>query len=306
MQKMLISILVLFGIIFISGCVEQDEDFVPVYKDEALKMEIEMAGEALPEQAINMKVHLTNQVEYKVENVEFRITDFYGLKLKNQICGSDGSSISSSECGFMTTKCGCKFNSIQSLDDEEMNFVFQLPSEEEIARIGRELEPEITLKYNYWGESTLLIPVLSFDEKSTSAKIESVQSKGPIHVDIERGFTSSSDPWEKSGSGFSIVVRVKDVVNSKNEMTIDKGSFTLDLTNLVVNEDIGRCDFDATGSHKLKQNISLPMKIPLVCALTAQSTGGVPWVYGQITAKYDNYEYKVVETKSIEVETIIV
>lgn len=297
MRKSFILSLVLI-IIFISGCVKQDGEFVPEYYDEALKMETEVSGEVLPEQAINMRIHLTNQVEHEVTNVELRITDFYGLKLRSQVCPENKQI---SDCGFISTICGCGLFDIQSLDDEEINFVFQVPSKDEIARIGRELEPEITLSYDYRGETTFLIPILGPNERYTSAKAQLVQTTGPIHVEIERGFTQSSDPWERSGSGFSIVVRVKDVINSKNEMTIYKDNFDVSLTNLERKTEYGHCDFDASMSPD--KNITLPMKTPLVCAIVGNS-GDAPWVYGQVRANYD-YRYKVVETKSIKVETVI-
>jgi len=316
-KEWLMLALVLVGIIFISGCADQDGEIVPEYKDEALKMEIEVTDRVLPNQAINMKVRLTNQVRDDVENVEFRVTDFYGLVLVNQRCPIDPLTSSTLElrgpsaCGFISTLCGCGPFNIQSLDEEEMSFVFRVPSQEEVARIGRELEPEFTLEYDYSGETTYLIPIISQNERSTSAKPQLVQKKGPIHVDIERGFTSSTGDWEISGSGFSIVVRVKDVVNSKNELVIydydqDKGQnvFVGELNinlNFDPNSELA-CDFDKS-SFEPNLDIELPMDTPLVCALVGDS-GLAPWVYGQVKMNY-NYRYRVVETKSIMVETVI-
>ena len=301
----LILALVLVGIIFISGCADQDGEIIPEYKDEALKMEIEVTDRVLPSQAINMKVYLTNQVIDDVENIEFRVTDFYGLELVNQMCPVDPLTSLPAElsnCGFISTNCGCGPFSVQSLDDEEMSFVFRVPTQEEIARIGRELEPEFTLEYDYSGETTYFIPIISPNERSTSAKPQLVQTKGPIHVDIERGFTSSTGDWEISGSGFSIVVRVKDVVNPRNELSIYNESFVMTLNDILeINPSFGNCDFNPISPQ---QNITLPMDTPLICALVGDS-GLAPWVYGQVKMNYDDYRYRVVETKSIMVETVI-
>jgi len=296
--------------IFISGCVEQDGEIIPEYKDEALKMEIEVTGKVLPSQAINMKVYLTNQVRDDIENVEFRITDFYGLVLVSQICPENNVI---TNCGFISTNCGCGPFDVQTLDEEEMSFVFRVPSQEEVARIGRELQPEFTLEYDYHGETTYFIPIINVDEKSTSAKPQLIQTKGPIHVDIDRGFTSSTGAWEIEGGGFSIVMWVKDVVNHKNELVIydldeDKGKdvFKVDLTNLIFDPNTRlACDFDKT-SFEPNLDIELPMDVPLVCALVGKfpSQPAPPWVYGQVKMNY-KYRYKMVEAKSIKVETVI-
>lgn len=302
------GLVLILMIIFISGCVEQNGEIVPEYKDEALKMKIEITDKVLPSQAINMKVYLTNQVRNDVENVNFTITDFYGLVLVSQICPENNVII---DCGFISTNCGCGPFSVQSLDEEEMSFVFRVPSQEQIARIGRELQPEFTLEYDYSGETTYFIPIIDKVEKSTSAKPQLIQTEGPIHVDIDRGFTSSTGDWEIEESGFSIVVWVKDVVNRKNELIINittppdppEDRFELELTNLDFDRGSGaRCDFAET-TLKPKEDIELPMDVPLVCALNT-SPISAPWVYGEVKANYE-YRYKVVDTKSIMIESVV-
>jgi hypothetical protein len=296
--------------ILLSGCgvldISQSGNFTPEESDEALKFDYEITGRVLPGQVINMKVHLTNQVKDDVSDVKLRITDFYGLKLLNQICpGADRQLTGDNDCGFISDKCGCHFSTIPSFDDEEINLIFRVPDSDEIARIGRELEPEFTITYNYYGETNYLIPIIKFDERSTIAKIEKTQTKGPIHVDIERGFTSSSDEWERNGSQFSIVMRVNDVLNSKSNVEIDRNNFTIVLNKPILDTSgEGLCDFTPSGSDFIpNNNITLPMQTPLVCALEAYNEQ-VPWTYGTITVDY-NYTYKIVKTETIEVETVI-
>ena len=304
-------------IILLSGCgvldISQGGNYTPEESDEALKFDYEITGRVLPAQVINMKVHLTNQVKDDVSDVKLRITDFYGLKLLNQICpGATEKYDTTIECGFISTLCGCEFSTIPSFDDEEINLIFKVPTSDEIAKIGRELEPEFTITYDYHGETNYLIPIIKSDERSTTAKIEKTQTKGPIHVDIERGFTSSSDDWEKSGSQFSIVMRVNDVLNSQSDVEIFRDNFTI-----VLNSYLGKssepgilCDFDpiridAQGNkyYKPYYNITLPMKTPIVCALEAYNEQA-PWVYGTIKVNY-YYTYKIVKTERIDVETVI-
>ena len=304
-RSILTSFLLL--IIFISGCVEQNGEITPEYNDEALKVQIELTDRVLPSQGVNMKVYLTNQVENEVKDVYFRVTDFYGLNLISQIC-PENNAIPQSECGFGISMCGCGSFNVQSLDEEEIEFRFKVPSQEEISRIGRELEPEFTLEYYYEGETTYFIPIIGPSEKSTSAKSELIQTKGPIHVDIDRGFTSSSNDWERQGSGFSIVVDVKDVVNPQNEdVIIETGNFNGELINLINSSDFGDCNFDVNtaGEFSPKDDITLPMEVPLICALVdTLGSSNAPWTYAQVRIEY-NYVYESVETESITVETVI-
>jgi len=153
-REWLIVSLLLLITVFISGCSVLDEsqgNYTPEYKDEALKFDYEITGQVLPSQIINMKVRLTNQVQDDVENVELRVTDFYGLKLVSQLCSGgillQNTPDDKSVCGSVSDRCGCKFSSIPSLDEKEITLVFKVPSSNEIATIGRELKPEFTLKY---------------------------------------------------------------------------------------------------------------------------------------------------------------
>ncbi len=293
MRKELILSLVFIGIL-VSGCVEQDV-VTPEYHDEALKMETEVTGKVLPDQAINLKVRLTNQVPDDVDDVSLTITDLYGLEVmgKSSYCGG----------GKLTE---CELGDIQSLDDREINFVLRVPTKEELARIGRELKPELTLEYMYSGETTFLIPILGSNERSTDAKPQLIQTKGPIHVDIERGFTSSNYDWEWDGSGFSIIMRFEDVLTSDSDITIEEDQVGITLDNLIVSSAFGRCDFDTSSDpYGPGENINLPMVTPIVCALQAQNPT-LPWVYGEVKVTYTDYSYESVETKSIQVETVIV
>jgi hypothetical protein len=304
---LIISLLIL--IVLSSGCIKNQPDGKIVYNDEALKMEIKFPEKTLPNQVANMKVTLTNQVEDDVKNINLRITDFYGLTLKNQTC-SDGQPLPN--CGFISDKCGWYFDKIQSLDDREINFVFRVPDEDELARIGRDLKPEITLSYDYSGETVFYVPILSASERSTNAKIQTSQTKGPIHVEIERGLTQSSDQWEMEDVAFPIIVWVKDKIKSDSERTISKDRFNITLRNLKIAEEagvgVGRCDFEPVPADKTvlrpKDPIELPMKVPLICTLVGDVPEGVPWITSMAIVDYD-YTYTVIKTETITVETVI-
>jgi hypothetical protein len=313
MDKKWLTLGFLILIVLFSGCSNQPDGFE--YKDEALKMETELPDKTLPNQVVNMVVTLTNQVEYPVNNVNLRVTDFYKLVLLNQKCPYGNELRDLPVCGFISDKCGCHFENIQSLDDREINFVFRVPDEDELARIGRDLKPEITLNYSYFGENVFFVPILSLSERTTKSKVHSSQTKGPIHVEVERGLTQSGNSWEKEGVAFPIIVWVKDVINSDSKIVINNESFNMTLINLQTagegGVEAGRCDFniihDAENRTVLwpKGSIELPMTIPLICTLVGTLPAGIPWRYGMVVTSYD-YTYTIVKTETLTVETAIV
>jgi len=306
MNRNWIVLTLLILVVIFSGCVDQPDGGNLDYKDEALKMDTKIPDKSLPSQPVNMKVVLTNQVQNDINNISLRITDFYGLTLKDQTC-SDGDPLSN--CGFISNNCGCHFDNIKSMDDREINFVFMIPDDNKLARIGRDLKPEFTLNYDYWGENIFYIPILNYRERSTNAKISTTQTKGPIQVQIERGISQSSDQWEMANVAFPIIVWVKDKINPASKRTISKDRFNMTLINLNADQSGGRCDFNIKTIDDKQvlsptENIELPMKVPLLCTLVGSVPSEVPSVSGMVVTDYD-YNYTVVETKTITVETVI-
>ena len=130
--KWLLAILIL--IVFVSGCVGQDGDEIkPTYSDNAVKMEIsirekEERRRILAGQTIRMTVTLTNQVEESTGNVDLRIINPYGIHISqvdcgsNLICGENDIPVSSDDNKVKCYYNGCYYDSIQSLDREEITF----------------------------------------------------------------------------------------------------------------------------------------------------------------------------------------
>jgi hypothetical protein len=311
-KKLVILSLIL--VVLFSGCIEiegGEEKFVP--KDEALKLETVIEREErmriLPEQTIRMLVFLTNQVENEVKNVNLTISNPFGIKVQRVNCGPD------CVCGWETTeeKCdgvsctfnGCHYDAIQSQDQIEIDFSLKIPSEEEISYLGRDLKPEITLKYNYSGESILYIPILRYGEKLKEAPTEFTQTKtkGPIHVYIE------SDEWVREESIFPLYVEVKDVVTTRtpeSRLTIPNESFKIEIPAKYINLSEGRCDFNINSSSNdtillfPKDDIILPQKKPLACTLKAREVK-TPLVKVPLKAEF-SYTYEVRRIEEIKVE----
>jgi len=354
----MLAILVL--IVFISGCLEQDGDEVkPTYNDNALNMGIKIMEKEeqrriLPGSTIRMVVTLTNQVEDATDEVDLKITNPYGILISKVDCGSGCICIwpESKPCGCSYN--GCYYDSIQSLDKEEITFGLKIPTEEQISEMGRDLQPKIVLKYNYNGVSALYVPIYKYEEQPIEPKKEATQTTGPIHVDI------SSDNWVRAGDLFPIYLTVKDVVNPSKKLTINKDVFTMTVDHADIDEaTIGRCDFKSGGkcsgdypcsditeeshcwecgcgwvsgsdprcvgpspgvpcesfnedqcsicecnwvsAYVPEENITLPLKNPIVCTLRAEENPQTPMIKAPIIIDY-SYTYEIEKTETIRVE----
>ena len=299
-SKWVVLILSLVVIVIVSGCGvledSQPENGRIEYFDEAIKQEIEVPEKTLPNQAIRTTVYLTNQVESDVNNTKFSISDLYGLKITNVKCAGENKG----------SVIFCEFPLIKSLDQKEIDFSLRVPAEDELAYLGRTLEPEFILEYDYAGQTVFFVPILREKEESTETKIRTTQTHGPIHLDISRGFTQSKYDWEREGNIFSIIIKVEDVVKSDNELEINKDDFRVYLTNLNTGSEWGRCDFEKVDGYYIPtSDISLPMKNPLVCALKAREDLTAPRIDGIVRIEY-SYRYKTDETEKISVETKLI
>jgi hypothetical protein len=229
--KWVLAILLIITI-FLSGC-EEKELPVEEFKDDALKFEYEIKEEIekeriLPGQTVRMVIYLTSQVPDDIKNAYIKITNPYGIKIDDINCYR-GNCICNWEDPNSPYFNGCYINKIISKDLVEVYFSLKMPTEEEISPLGRDLKPELTLKYEYKGASTLYIPILRETEQPpTGITVESTQTKGPIHVDLK------SDKWVRSESFFPLLVDVKDVISlfSQHQTIIDKNNFHLYITHL--------------------------------------------------------------------------
>lgn len=299
-------------VIFISGCPSNGGEIKPVYSDNAVKMDIKIKEKEemrriLPGQTIRMVVTLTNQVENETENVFLKITNPYGIFISKMDCGSncvcqwnpntndydESGCPSDIDCNFN----GCYYNSIQSLDKQEITFALKVPSEEEMSAMGRDLKPKITLEYDYRGTSVLYIPIYKRNEEPLEPKTEFTQTTGPIHVGID------SDNWVREGDEFPVYINVEDVAHSTEKLTVNQNNFSMQVGHVDIDDpNIGRCDFLPTSYTHPRENITLPLDNPLVCTLKAsKDPTAPPMVKAPIIIDY-LYTYKVENIQTIRVE----
>ncbi len=337
-HKHVILCLLLICIVFLSGCGGKQPPSIDEYNDEALKMTIDVNDEVLPNEAVKMIVYLKSQVPEDVSNVVIGISDPHGIKIKEVDCMNKCKCTVDNNGNVNKTGCsgdfscslygkpsnikpgidnGCSYKNIRSLDEKEIDFALKIPKTEEIEGGERTFEPKLTLEYDYLGQSIFYVPILRSDMTSTDKKLQLTQSFGPIHVKIEKGYTTSKQDWEEEGNIFSIKMTVEDVVhpsvteNLKTPTEINQSDFNIYLSHLYTGEDfsptqdLGRCDFKKKNKQEYtisSNKITLPLSSPLICALRTEDDLKNPAIDGTIRIEY-SYKYRYVETKTINLVT---
>jgi len=335
-KNLLLLMLVVFCLVFLSGCTNQPSS--DSYQDDALKMTIETDDQVMPNQASKMTVYLDSQVPEEAKNVVIGISNPYGLKIKEVDCMnkckctmSDNGVVTKTGCNADSScslygqpsniksgiDSGCYYKSIRSLDEKEINFALKVPKIEEIEGGEKTFEPELTLEYDYSGESIFYVPILRADMTAKDKKTQLTQSFGPIHINIEKGTSTSKEEWEREGNTFSIVINVEDVVHPsttdtlKTPTEIIKEDFNVYFSHLYPgnslsnSEDIGRCDLKKIGNQQYtiaSDKITLPLDNPLLCAIKAEDNINSPSIDGNVRVEY-SYRYRYVEKKSINLVT---
>lgn len=292
MKKLKFLIISIFLILFISGCIEdftekdqEDQTGRVSGENEALKLEVNYPEKVLPGQTFIIRVHLLNQVGRDIRNINLYFNNPYTL---------DIISVDNKNCQKDSYFASCHFDEMFYPSEIFVNFAVQAPTEEELGSIERTLKPEMTLTYDFDGETIFKIPIVKEGEEPEKAKMELYQTPGPIHLKIERGVTSSEKEWELEGNIFGLVMKFEDVVNPASRITIESDNTRIELTNLIVNESIGPCDdFKNVTENilQLKRNETLPMSYNLACIVKAKEINE-PWTYGIVRATY-NYTYIV-------------
>lgn len=303
MRKLVFVLLLM--IIFLAGCVQQVGE---CGGDNVLVMEFmgEEEIKTIPDQTVEIGLYLKNPFEcdekgqiiggVNIKAVDLIVSNPSGLKLlKEEI-----------DCDDQEAKrdMGCHFDLIDAGDEKEIYLHFKTPSRDVIGNIGQELKPEITLEYDYFGQTVFAKPIVKHEE-TTSATMEPSQKRGPIKakVSMGAGIEDESKNFIREGNPVPIRILLEDVINSESEVKINKESFRLTLDNFEVDRSLGECNFEGEGKIlEPIEDISLPMEDPLVCVLKAAKDFKDPWVPGRITVDF-SYRYKLTATVTVKVIT---
>lgn len=290
MKKTILSVVLLFVLVFIAGCVNQGE--TSNYNNEILSINIKAPTKILPNSDVEISAILKNNGERSIYNVDFLITDTYGLNIVNIDC----------ENGVKLNN-GCKFDKIESGDEIEITYILSLP-ESYISIKELKVSPDFTITYDYSGQTIWSIPIVKkkfIFESIPSEKL--VQTPGPVKVYLRKNLEDGDENNEiNEDSIFSLFVEVYDSKGSK--MTIDKNNFWIKLTNLEVYSSDGRksCRF-SEDSNKLipSEDIILPQVEPLYCILKAKKIQK-GWDMGIVEVNF-NYQYKIIQKVQMNIIT---
>lgn len=291
MKKTIISMFLLFTLVFLAGCTGQGGS--GGYSDEVLSAEIKAPTNILPNSDLEISAVLTNNVRNSISNVKFLITDTYGLDIRVIDCDR-GSKLSN----------GCSFSRIEEDDEMEVTFILHVP-ESYVSTQELQVSPEFTITYDYSGQAIWSIPIVK--KKSIIESIPSeqlMQTPGPIKVVVQKGLKVGSESGNEltEGSVFSLVITVSDIGGS--EMTISKNNFWVKLTNLEVYGSDGQtsCSFSGSSNRLTPlEDIKLPQEDPLYCVLRAKRIQR-GWDMGVVEINF-NYQYKIVKKIAMNIIT---
>ncbi len=213
----------LFVLVFASGCIGQEEDTGPGYKDDIIVIdEVNIQSEVFQGDSVPLRLSFENRGRGQVENVEASIVDSCVL---DQV---------SANCGSGTDNEGtCSWNTINEFGGDSVIWNFDVPQ----GLGSNEIKCNIETKVSFDHQSQNIYPIVVnseetfFDEsESTSIQAEEQNIVSPIHPVFEvKGQTPIPTNRRFSISlGFERVARPNGNVVDK---TIDKKSLTVRIPN---------------------------------------------------------------------------
>jgi hypothetical protein len=305
MRKNFILIFVLIIIVLASGCVDQDgNNGVPVYSDNALAL-LDYKAKTLVyhNEETSIEFWLTNQVEYDVSNVDVKLFNPNVFKISKIICDEEEK-----------TGDTCHFDKIPSLETRRVQIFLKTPSKEEIGTLENSYKVDLSVKYDYDGESICYFRILSLRKESTKTKIQLTQTTGPVHMKIEPGFlveektdqgTRTISDWAIEGRLFNVKISTENVgsLGSEYELPeINLTDFKMFLEHVKADNQ-NSCDFTITDNYLTDDKVIVPTKKPLTCLLTPDTGFAEPEIPGMIRAQY-SYRYKFIKTETFKIEKI--
>jgi len=305
MKKNIVFIIVLIIIILFSGCVGQDGgNGGPKYSDNALALlDYKTKTNLYHNEETSIDFWLTNQVEYDVRNVDVKLSNPNIFTITRIICDTE-------------EKAGdtCHFDKISTLESKRIQIFLKAPSKEQIGNLGDSFKVDLSVQYDYDGESICYFRILRLDKESTTTKIQLTQTTGPVHVKIEPGFiiqeqtdqgAKTISDWVIEGKSFNTKVSTENVgsLGSNYEFPeINLTDFKMLLEHVKAN-DQSLCDFTITDNYLTGNKVMVPTKKPLTCLLTSDTGFTEPEIPGVIRAEY-SYRYKFIKTETFKIEKI--
>jgi len=306
MRKNIVLLLVLIVIVLFSGCVNQDGtgNGGPVYSDNALALvDYKTKINVYHNEETSIEFWLTNQVEYDVNNVNVKLFNPNVFTVKKIICDeleNEG-------------RDSCHFDKIPTTEARRVQIFLKAPSKEDIGTLEDSYKVDLSVKYDYYGESACYFRILSLRKESTKTKMQLTQTTGPVYVKIESGFlvqektdegTRTISDWAVEGRPFNVKISTENVGSLGPDYEfpeITLSSFNIFLENVALDDN--PCEFTLTDDGLTKANIIIPTKKPLTCILTPKKDLTKPEIPGVIRAQY-YYTYEFIKTETFKIESL--
>ena len=293
MREFVVISCILVLILFLSGCTST----TPVEHVLAVKNFIVRApGEISTESTVPITFWLKNQGNFIAKNTEIKFFDLQGFEIEKIECvGWEKKSV---DLGF------CTIGEIKPGRANRIDVELKSPEDSGKKTVSYYVNSD------YSGISKLLFSVWDKDEEDPHGNVQSVNSGGPLSVNIDSSFligVSSSDgesfdKWVEEGEEFTIYITTKKVSSNYNFVggKIEKENFKIKLEYIEPAD--GKCDLTKSGDYWIPKNdIDLEQKQPLTCKMKVKDIDGQKWVTGNIEVDY-TYRYMFIEQYEFEIE----
>ncbi|MEM5799555.1 MAG: hypothetical protein QXZ43_02735 [Candidatus Aenigmatarchaeota archaeon] len=273
------TVILLFILVFLSGCVQEKEQ-------NQIELNVVHPKKAIYGNDFEIKFFLKNTFEDEIKNVFVKINSFDLLKFKKI-----------EKCDGEIRENGCFFNKLEPDSEKQIIFIFELPENIYLPGSDIKVQPEFSINYYYSKQSVWKIPILG-DNFKGSKNFLYPSIDGPIKI-IMSIYSDEENIANKnimSNDIFSIKIDLVDNENSNTIIKKDDFKITIDGFEIYNPE---RCSFEGSKELKPKEDIQLPMKRSLICMLKSKSIDPDKWDYGTIIIDY-SYNYNIVKSIIIE------
>ncbi len=284
-------LILLAVIIFLSGCTTQNGG--QTYNNEVIKVDVEAPQKVLPNQNIDITLSISNTNANPVSNLDVVMTDTYGLDIASINCDR-GTKIDG----------GCHFDSVAGFENLRINYKTGVPSTYVTGATSVQVNPEITITYDYSGQTVWTIPIVKKNYAGTISTKPPTSTAGPIQATIQRGLDESSqeqtDRLAEDGYLF-ITITLNDALG--NPITITKDNLWVKLINLDIDKSTSEnvCDFQGTPVKLTPlKDVVIPYDPTLECGLRAKSVLQEDLENAQIEVNF-NYQYKIIKNTPMEI-----
>ncbi|MBU5690176.1 MAG: hypothetical protein QXM68_03500 [Candidatus Aenigmatarchaeota archaeon] len=263
---MKIAFLIVFLVLLISGCVQEQS------VQSKFDISFDYPKEIKCNMPFSVKVKMTNNIDHSIKNVVVAVEDLSSMDIKSIEC----------EQGKKTSN-ECSLSQIEQGDERIVIFTFMPPKDFCMSGNGVTIVPRISVSYDSLDESSISVPIYTQNLKIGS--ISSDYTNGPVKAEIK--LSSNNEGISPN----EVVVSTINFISDETSDVIIKGNnIKIKLVNFEI-YDNQACDFTNLGDFKVNYNP------PLFCSLKA---GNKPGEYAKISVEY-SYNYKIY--KDIEISS---